>query len=92
MLRRVAMMSRSFANLCSHPLTGRHLAPPLDKPSARVETAWPGWQEGRPGCRQSRLHAVASAAKVKERFRCSECGEESPQWRGRCPSCSEWNS
>jgi DNA repair protein RadA/Sms len=26
------------------------------------------------------------------RFRCAECGWESPKWLGRCPECGEWGS
>ncbi len=25
-------------------------------------------------------------------FVCQQCGNESPKWEGRCPSCHEWNS
>jgi DNA repair protein RadA/Sms len=25
-------------------------------------------------------------------FTCSQCGEQTPKWHGRCPSCSAWNS
>src|SRR4051794_32459915 len=25
-------------------------------------------------------------------YRCSECGNETPKWLGRCPSCSAWGS
>jgi DNA repair protein RadA/Sms len=25
-------------------------------------------------------------------FRCSECGNETPKWLGRCPACSAWGS
>ncbi len=30
--------------------------------------------------------------KLKTIFVCSNCGETSPRWMGRCPSCGEWNS
>ncbi|WP_370463564.1 hypothetical protein, partial [uncultured Muribaculum sp.] len=23
---------------------------------------------------------------------CSNCGNESPKWIGRCPGCGEWNT
>ncbi len=33
---------------------------------------------------------------MKEKLRtiyvCSQCGEETPRWLGRCPSCGEWNT
>lgn len=32
------------------------------------------------------------ATKVKTVYFCSNCGHESPKWRGRCPSCGEWNT
>ena len=30
--------------------------------------------------------------KTKTVFFCTECGNESPKWAGRCPSCGAWNS
>lgn len=31
-------------------------------------------------------------ARVKTRFFCRECGQESARWLGRCPGCGEWNT
>lgn len=31
-------------------------------------------------------------AKEKTVYVCSECGQESPKWVGRCPSCGAWNT
>ena len=31
-------------------------------------------------------------AKVKNVFFCSNCGNESPKWQGKCPACGEWNT
>jgi len=31
-------------------------------------------------------------AKTKTKFVCSECGNESPKWLGKCPECSQWNT
>lgn len=31
-------------------------------------------------------------AKVKTRFFCQECGQESPRWFGKCPGCGSWNT
>ena len=31
-------------------------------------------------------------AKVKTVFYCTECGNESPKWQGRCASCGAWNT
>ncbi|MFT4660179.1 MAG: DNA repair protein RadA/Sms [Patiriisocius sp.] len=31
-------------------------------------------------------------AKIKKAFFCKNCGNESPQWLGQCPSCNEWNT
>src|ERR671914_1128222 len=25
-------------------------------------------------------------------YACTECGHESPKWRGRCPGCGQWNT
>ncbi len=30
--------------------------------------------------------------KVKETYVCSSCGAASPQWRGQCSRCGEWNT
>lgn len=30
--------------------------------------------------------------KTKEIYVCSACGAHSPQWRGQCPTCREWNT
>jgi len=30
--------------------------------------------------------------KIKTMFFCQNCGQQSPKWLGKCPSCSEWNS
>ena len=29
--------------------------------------------------------------KIKTLFFCQNCGQQSPKWLGRCPSCGEWN-
>ena len=31
-------------------------------------------------------------AKVKSAFFCQNCGNESPKWVGKCPSCDQWNT
>lgn len=31
-------------------------------------------------------------SKSKIVFVCTSCGNESPKWQGRCPSCGEWNT
>ena len=31
-------------------------------------------------------------AKAKSVFFCTECGNETPNWAGRCPSCGAWNT
>lgn len=31
-------------------------------------------------------------AKTKTQFFCKNCGHQSTQWMGRCPSCGEWNT
>jgi DNA repair protein RadA/Sms len=30
--------------------------------------------------------------KIKTLFVCKNCGEDTPKWEGRCPSCGEWNT
>ena len=31
-------------------------------------------------------------AKTKTSFVCSQCGNDSPKWLGKCPVCGEWNT
>ena len=31
-------------------------------------------------------------AKEKTAYLCSNCGQESPKWIGKCPSCGQWNT
>ncbi len=31
-------------------------------------------------------------AKTKTVFFCSQCGNETPKWQGKCPSCGAWNT
>lgn len=31
-------------------------------------------------------------AKAKTVFFCTECGNETPKWQGKCPSCGAWNT
>ncbi len=31
-------------------------------------------------------------AKLKSTYFCSSCGNESPKWMGKCPSCGEWGT
>jgi DNA repair protein RadA/Sms len=31
-------------------------------------------------------------AKVKSAWFCSNCGNETPKWEGRCPACGAWNT
>lgn len=33
-----------------------------------------------------------SMAKEKTVYVCSNCGQDSPKWVGKCPSCGEWNT
>ena len=30
--------------------------------------------------------------KIKTLFYCTECGNETPKWHGKCPSCGAWNT
>ena len=31
-------------------------------------------------------------AKEKNIYVCNNCGQESPKWIGKCPSCGQWNT
>ena len=35
---------------------------------------------------------MAKEKTAKSVFFCSECGNESPKWLGKCPACGAWNS
>ena len=35
---------------------------------------------------------IAKMAKDKTVYVCSNCGQDSPKWVGKCPSCGEWNT
>ncbi len=35
---------------------------------------------------------MAKAAKAKITYYCSECGNETIKWQGRCPACGAWNT
>jgi DNA repair protein RadA/Sms len=35
---------------------------------------------------------VLVKSKVKSRFLCENCGNESPQWEGKCSFCGKWNT
>ena len=30
--------------------------------------------------------------KTKTLFYCTECGNETPKWQGKCPACGAWNT
>ena len=32
------------------------------------------------------------AVKQKTTYCCSECGYETSNWAGKCPSCGQWNT
>ncbi len=49
------------------------------------------------GCRRASHRALARVnekpmPKSRSIFVCNECGAESPQYYGRCPTCGSWNS
>ena len=35
---------------------------------------------------------MARPTRAKSIFVCDACGNETPRWEGRCPSCGEWNT
>ena len=36
--------------------------------------------------------SVTNMAKEKTVYVCTNCGQESPKWAGKCPSCGQWNT
>jgi DNA repair protein RadA/Sms len=54
-------------------------------------TASFGFNRGRssPSTRKAMGASKASSTKV---FMCTNCGAETVQWMGRCPTCKEWNT
>ncbi len=48
---------------------------------------------GRGRSSPSQRKAMGTSSKTSTTvFVCSNCGSESVQWRGRCPTCKEWNT
>ena len=41
---------------------------------------------------QSFIERCLVMAKDKTVYVCSNCGQDSPKWVGKCPSCGEWNT
>jgi len=35
---------------------------------------------------------MASRAKTRTAFFCTDCGNETPRWQGQCPACDAWNT
>ncbi|MCX8116235.1 MAG: hypothetical protein N3D71_14400, partial [Burkholderiaceae bacterium] len=35
---------------------------------------------------------MSPGAKARIEFVCSDCGNASPKWLGRCPACGAWNT
>jgi len=35
---------------------------------------------------------MRAMAKIKSVFVCTECGDDSPKWLGRCPACGAWST
>ncbi|CAK0785961.1 hypothetical protein CVIRNUC_009174 [Coccomyxa viridis] len=40
----------------------------------------------------TRTYSATATAKKSIVFKCRECGEAFPQWKGRCGDCGSWNS
>jgi hypothetical protein len=38
------------------------------------------------------LATRSKSSKVKFVHLCEDCGEDFPQWHGKCPNCGEWNT
>lgn len=38
------------------------------------------------------MYYFCSMAKVKKAWFCTECGNESAKWMGKCPACGAWNT
>ena len=47
-------------------------------------------RKAQPVC--SVLFPWEGAMKPKTRFYCTECGNETPKWAGKCPACGAWNT
>ena len=53
----------------------------------------PSFGLGRGRSSPSQRKAMGTSSKVSTTvYVCSKCGSESVKWRGRCPTCKEWNS
>ena len=43
-------------------------------------------------CHLTAFFLTFGMAKLREVYRCTECGAQSPHWRGQCPACQAWNT
>ena len=87
-----------------HHLSYEKCALPRDSHRVRVSVqpggdpaAFNGRISGEAGgvhrCRASAIsHRGSESMKTKTVFYCTECGNETPKWAGRCPACGAWNS
>ena len=46
----------------------------------------------RTACNLEAFFLNLGMAKVREVYRCTLCGAQSPHWRGQCPGCQAWNT
>ena len=35
---------------------------------------------------------MATKAKLRSTYMCTECGAQTPRWQGQCPQCNQWNT
>ena len=50
------------------------------------------WGLGNIKMSQKETSPIGQMAKSKTIFVCSECGNESSKWLGKCPACNSWNT
>ena len=65
--------------------------PTVDISQFKPSTASFGWNAGRSSPAQRKGMGLASRATTTV-FMCTNCGAETVQWMGRCPTCKEWNT
>uniref|UniRef100_A0A7S3KWX8 RecA family profile 1 domain-containing protein n=1 Tax=Amphora coffeiformis TaxID=265554 RepID=A0A7S3KWX8_9STRA len=65
--------------------------PTVDISQFKPSTASFGWNAGRSSPAQRKGMGLASRATTTV-YMCTNCGAETVQWMGRCPTCKEWNT
>lgn len=71
----------------------RNFRYPSNATASEKDVSFSSFGLGRGRSSPSQRKAMGTSSKTSTTvYVCSNCGSESVQWRGRCPTCKEWNS